>query len=1776
MLSISDGKGQCAFEGDKLIKDNTTTTIPIIVCGAVNNDLSSNNGLKAVTIHFKHQYLGEIIMELVSPDGQKVTLVGPSVTLPDLPAYTDFINWDVQFFASSIDAVPDQNYDSIWNSLQIWFFPNTYSGKYYPHLGELEDFDEGPVNGEWKLNITDNIQFGNGHVYCLDLIFCEEDGIIQKTCSLVDHTLNEAAVEACQGDSALDLVIEPELEEDYDPTVYGYSYLIFQDDKFHSILQDQNLTSYEPGTYTMCGILYFLDELETFENIPVEETKAAVEELIAENGLCASFSEECVEIIILPTPEIVTEETSICIGDTLIINGVNYTESGLYDILTIVEPCDSMSILDFTVHEIDVILDAQIETLSCAEPTTFLDGEMTDIPTDASVSWSTDDGNILTNKDSVIVKIDRPGIYTFEVSIDGCVFSEDITVDETDDFVFVDLSTNILTCVLDSTFIDLTVSDSIVDILWSGTFTFSVLNEDIRVGSGGVYTVNFTTNFGCEIYREIEVFEERDYPNLTIFGDTLSCTQSEVLLITSPMDTLGSTFQWFDNVGNLSTDTFLIVNTPGTYAVEVTTELGCIDTFSYDVITEVEIIEVELISDTIDCSNPIVTITYESEKEGLGVLWKLPNGEFVIDSAFNSSQIGTYCLTLNDEKGCTLDTTLTVAKDSLLPEVMIFNASFLCGDDSIQLSAQTNLNDLSYKWTRPDFTIDNNMSPFIYSPGTYILEVCRPNGCCASDTTEVGVDNTVPSLSFEFDNINCKNDTVYIIPSDTSSYLMEWSLNDTSIVVNSNIIEVTEAGFYEVLVTDEINGCNSKYFFNIQSDFYNELESLSAEPLDCANKEVQINLTSLRLFETFQWTGPVLDNNLKPFVDTPGQYIINYTLINGCSGIDTIEIILEGEFPNLSGEDTTITCFDDEITLEVDYTSSSISLSWTDFNNVFVGIGTSVQVSDPGIYTVIGIASGSCKDTIEIELLADTISPIITIFDDGEITCADSIVLISATIDSNTEFYAISGPEVIDSLDLNFEVENIGIYTIEAIGFNGCTSMASLEVSQSTDFPDYTINLDSLTCDDNDVNVGFDSSDPNLSVIWDGPIGIGNDAYSFNTNQAGNYVFSLANIDGCSLKDSFFVVMDTFPPNSEIALSSNINCLTDSVVLSITNYNEDLVVNWKGPGIIDPSASVFTVGETGQYSVLLMSQNGCITEDTVVIVYDTLSPVIMILGDPINCSAGKTFLRVESDLNISFYDWTGPNFASDAAEPLIFEEGIYYVTVIALNGCVSSDTILVEDERVFPEIEVDDFYLPCDGTAVEVFTSFISEGAYIRWFGPNNYFDTSAIALVLEAGEYVAIAFNEEGCTATDTFQVIDEPILPEFSGVSELLLCLGPIAMTALDIEDDKSIYWNGPNGYFSDDNPAMTEEPGTYQLVVTAINGCVDSVAVEVVDGRIYPDAVASLNQPFQCENLEVNLSGIGSSVGNIYSVQWTTDDGNIVQSANTLSPKISGEGTYIIRVQNTVIGCIGYDTLVVVIEEQSLRGAEIEIVEPTCLNFGNAELNLTEIIGGFPPYNIFVDDFDYGERTNILYLTSGEHIVTIMDSLGCQYDTLVVILDEGVLTVELPSDTTLCFGDSLLIQPIINLSADSISSIVWSSNIPCDGCSEVQLFLNEDIEISILVTDIDGCTVEDEFKISIPRPNNLPFPQIFSPNGDNINDVFYMPMTKGLDNINYIKIYDNWGGLLFSEVNLAPGDDSKGWRGIVNGQNAEQAVYIVEAQVTLVDGSQVVYVGDLTLVR
>jgi gliding motility-associated-like protein len=87
----------------------------------------------------------------------------------------------------------------------------------------------------------------------------------------------------------------------------------------------------------------------------------------------------------------------------------------------------------------------------------------------------------------------------------------------------------------------------------------------------------------------------------------------------------------------------------------------------------------------------------------------------------------------------------------------------------------------------------------------------------------------------------------------------------------------------------------------------------------------------------------------------------------------------------------------------------------------------------------------------------------------------------------------------------------------------------------------------------------------------------------------------------------------------------------------------------------------------------------------------------------------------------------------------------------------------------------------------------------------------------------------------------------------------------------------------------------------------------------------------------------------------------------------------------------------------------------------------------------------------------------------------------------------------------------------------------------------------------------------------PNAFSPNGDNINDIFLL--TFNCEQVDYynLQIFDRWGNLIFESNNK-----DKGWNGKYKEQNMNPGVYPYVVQYELHGGERKVMAGDVTLVR
>lgn len=81
------------------------------------------------------------------------------------------------------------------------------------------------------------------------------------------------------------------------------------------------------------------------------------------------------------------------------------------------------------------------------------------------------------------------------------------------------------------------------------------------------------------------------------------------------------------------------------------------------------------------------------------------------------------------------------------------------------------------------------------------------------------------------------------------------------------------------------------------------------------------------------------------------------------------------------------------------------------------------------------------------------------------------------------------------------------------------------------------------------------------------------------------------------------------------------------------------------------------------------------------------------------------------------------------------------------------------------------------------------------------------------------------------------------------------------------------------------------------------------------------------------------------------------------------------------------------------------------------------------------------------------------------------------------------------------------------------------------------------MNGCIYEESIWISSKQIYNVP--NVFSPNGDNINDYFNIFTDRSIENIELLQIFDRWGDLVYKSRNFKPNGIDGAWNGEVNGQ-------------------------------
>ena len=969
---------------------------------------------------------------------------------------------------------------------------------------------------------------------------------------------------------------------------------------------------------------------------------------------------------------------------------------------------------------------------------------------------------------------------------------------------------------------------------------------------------------------------------------------------------------------------------------------------------------------------------------------------------------------------------------------------------------------------------------------------------------------------------------------------------------------------------------------------------------------------------TYSWLPASISEN-SPTIDSlpAGQYFVTVTDVNGCFAVasGTLGQPSALDDQTVSIIDAACTGVEDgsiSLTMEggTPFPGSNYNFQWAyaptdtgtpgNFSNLPMtnpGVLTQlaagfyyVTVTDANGCTFVPSAPYEVKNmrTIEIGI---TMLTQVTCF--GAATGSVSIDVTATPPFANPNFFFIWTPTPAGSTEVSTATTSTlsglpaGIYGVLAADNSGCGDTAIIVITSPTQFVLDTAELKNPTC--------TNGNDGLIRVAGTGGTGLGNTfTYTWDPPAAGNpqqqsslvpgtYRVTASDANGCS--DSLTFVLTLPPPPAITQVDSvPVKCGSDGCLTVTAPTGTSFTWRDTSGATIATTAQVCNLAG-GTYSVEVRDANNCVTQDTFTLgavqgLYfsDTTLTLPACYGD----SNGIISVGVMGGTTPYKYLWTPTGQTTSTL--IQAKAGLYVLSVTDANDCVLADTFkLLEPRRI--QFGLTNYLSAtcadsCNGrVTLEVYYSF--DGAIL----PGNFSflwddgSTDSIRTTLCAGLHQVTITDGNNCF------LIGEVLM---QAPDTITATLTTVPVTCFGGSDGSAtVVGAGGNGqpfsYAWETNPTTPTitglAAGDYDVTVSDKNMCKAVFTATVTE----PDSIILTPQIDSIACFGENQGAISVTIdgGNpgVFTYVWS-DGTTMFGTTNPIEMLFSG--TYSVTVTDAE-GCTGVLTNINLLDPQPVQGSYLPLAPLVC-NGDETSLIINTITGGSGgPYQY---SLDFGVTLNPNFpinVGGGEHFITYFDNKDCSFtDTININEPAPILVTFDPATVELELGDSLELMPIITgiSSVDSLT-YVWTpvefllhlpSRTPTAYTFESQVF-------TLVVTDEKGCVGTGSIVINIDPNRNVYLPNVFIPgNPRGLNDHFNPLIGRGVEQINYMQVYDRWGELLYERRDFVPDGDnfSEGWDGKFGGQFVNPGVYVYVVEARFLDGKVLLYRGDVTVVR
>ncbi len=806
-------------------------------------------------------------------------------------------------------------------------------------------------------------------------------------------------------------------------------------------------------------------------------------------------------------------------------------------------------------------------------------------------------------------------------------------------------------------------------------------------------------------------------------------------------------------------------------------------------------------------------------------------------------------------------------------------------------------------------------------------------------------------------------------------------------------------------------------------------------------------------------------------------------------------------------------------------------------------------------------------------------------------TCSNSInaVNLGLSFTPSTSNYTVtwnplpgSSPSGTQSAATNLQPGTTNV-TVTAAG--GCSATTSFTMGPVPGPVSFTISppggIYSVTCASPSVNLtaapaNYNYTWTSLSNTFTGT------AVSLSSGNQGVYTVTAVNpITGCTgIPQTFTLGINTTVPTSTVnPINQVITCNSSPATFTSTALSPTVNVSHEwysplnpypvGPPVFTSTGvvSIYGVLGPGTYTVVVKDNvNGCVVTKTINVTsvsgfpgFNTSSTSNYSLGcTPLNQST-LCAINATSTSGPVQYLFLPPGTPSSVPIPSV-AFGAQSCTMVSVPGAW---TVVVQD--------------PINGCqtalSVPILQNTVAPNVAVS-YGPGTQTLTCFTPTILATGS--------SSTTGAIVSWNVPPPATPPT--VASPTVILGPP---------------NGPNT-----SPTSTVYANYTVMVTSTVNACTSQSIVVVNQNFIAPTPSLAAGNPsvINCSGNPVILSFTNNPVANAgipgataTVVYWQGPSPQVPLSGSaTYSALIAG--TYTLAVQNSKNGCIGTKTYIVPDMTQPPVIANPFVIVPSgCGDDASLTVNLAQSLTGWKlflrsyPVNASVKPPNIIQPVNSPTYTGVSGTFTV--DLPGQYQYVVTNMLTGCTAIGLFSVIPGGLNAGFTADPVTgfaplsvgfnNTSATSTgatSSItsVWNfgngtSSVTANTAPNTTYNAPGSYTVSMIATR-GGCIDTAYQVIKVEIPSKLDIPNVFTPNGDGSNDLFFLK-TQNLTDIS-ASIFDRWGNLVY-EVSSATGNI--GWDGKnQGGKECPSGTYFYIIKSTGKDGKAYDQKGNVSLYR